>query len=152
MPERDKSGLDSIDILAQTAFFSGLSARQLSLVAKLCRPVSFPQECSIYNLGDQADDFYILVHGMVRFTIGLGGRSTSAGEIIRRGEVFGWAALIEGAQTRSATAFCLTPCTVLAINGNRLLELMEQDNTMGYRIMKQLNFLINGKLTAFAAG
>ena len=40
-------------------------------------------------LGNPANDFYVLADGMVRFTLGLGKGATSAGEIIRRGQVFG---------------------------------------------------------------
>lgn len=144
--------LSSVDLLAQTDFFAELQPLQKNLVSRLCRLVEYPQDSQIYSLGERADDFYVLIDGMVRFTITLGNRHTSAGEIIRRGEVFGWAALIEPAQLRIATAVCITPCAVLAINGNQLLELMEQDHNLGYPIMKQLNYLITGKLTAFAAG
>jgi toluene monooxygenase system ferredoxin subunit len=89
---------------------------------------------------------------MVRFTIGLGSRSAQAGQVLRRGEVFGWAALVESAQKRIATALAITPCTVLAINGDQLTIMMEEDHTLGYRIMRELNELITGNLTAFASG
>ncbi len=89
---------------------------------------------------------------MVRFTIGWGAREASAGEILRRGELFGWAALVEGAQRRIATSSCVTPCVALAIDGNGCLALMDRDNSMGYRVMKQLNLLITSTLTSFAAG
>ena len=144
--------ISSVDILSQTSFFAGLSPQQRQLVSRLCRLVEYPENSQIYSLGERADDFYILIDGMVRFTIALGNRHTSAGEVIRRGELFGWAALIEHAQSRIATAVCLSSCTVLAINGNQLFELMEQDHSVGYHVMKQLNSLITGKLTAFAAG
>jgi len=32
------------------------------------------------------------------------------------------------------------------------LMLMDQDHGLGYRVMKQLNVLITGNLTAFASG
>jgi toluene monooxygenase system ferredoxin subunit len=88
----------------------------------------------------------------VRFTLGVGGRETSAGEIIRPGDVFGWAALVEGTQRRIATAYCLTPCEVLALPGSRLLRLMEEDHSLGYCLMKQLAILLTRELKTFAAG
>lgn len=113
---------------------------------------SYPREAPIYTLGQTADNLYVLVEGMVRFTIGLGNRSTRAGQVLNRGEVFGWAALVESAQTRIANALAITPCTVLAIDGGQLSIMMEEDHTMGYRLMRQLNELITGNLTAFASG
>ena len=89
---------------------------------------------------------------MVRFTIGLGNRQTHAGQILKRGELFGWAALVENTQQRIAAALAITPCTLIAINGDQLLVLMDQDHTLGYRIMQQLNVLITGNLTSFASG
>lgn len=140
------------DILAHTGFFADLSPQQLRQVSQLARIEEYPQTSRVYSLGEPASDLYVLVDGMVRFTIGLGNRQTQAGQILKRGEVFGWAALVETAPKRIATALAITPCTVLAINGNQLMILMNQDHTLGYRIMTQLNALITGNLTAFASG
>jgi CRP-like cAMP-binding protein len=140
------------DILAHTGFFSGLSQQQLHHVSQLARIEEYPQASRIYGLGEPASELYVLVDGMVRFTIGQGSRQTHAGQILKRGEVFGWAALVETAPKRIASALAITPCIVLAINGNQLLILMDQDHTLGYRIMTQLNALITGNLTAFASG
>ncbi len=106
----------------------------------------------VYSLGHVAANFYVLIDGVVRFNLTLGSRHASAGEFIVRGDVFGWAALVEGAQHRIATASCITPCTVLAIDGNQLLKLMDRDHDIGYHLMKKLAILITSKMTAFAAG
>jgi CRP-like cAMP-binding protein len=141
-----------LDILTESSFFAGLNEEQLRAIRAHCRVQEFPQGTRIYVLGDPSLDLYVLVDGMVRFALGMGGREASAGEIIRRGQVFGWAALLEKAQTRIASAFCLTSCVVVAMDGNEILRLMDQDHSLGYVIMKRLNNLITGELTAFAAG
>jgi CRP-like cAMP-binding protein len=139
-------------VLAEARFFSGLTRPQLERVAALGRMRSFPKDTRIYTVGDTVDDFYILGDGMVRFTLGLGKRETSAGEIIRRGEVFGWAPLVEGHARRIATAYCLTPCEVVAIDGAALNALMESDVALGYALLKKLAVLLTSELVAFAAG
>jgi toluene monooxygenase system ferredoxin subunit len=139
-------------VLGQARFFSGLTPAQRRRVAALGRMRSFPGDTRIYTVGDAVDDFYVLADGMVRFTLGLGKRDTSAGEIIRRGEVFGWAPLVEGHARRIATAYCLTPCEVIAIDGAALNELMEGDSALGYALMKKLAVLLTSELVAFAAG
>jgi toluene monooxygenase system ferredoxin subunit len=138
--------------LASSAFFADLTTDQLQSLARAFHVEDYPQSSEIYNLGSRATDFYVLKDGLVRFTIGRGGRQATAGEVIRAGQVFGWAAIVERAQRRIATAFCLTPCKVLAADGNELLKLMDQDHSMGYHVMKQLTLLITGELTAFASG
>ncbi|MBI3370730.1 MAG: cyclic nucleotide-binding domain-containing protein [Betaproteobacteria bacterium] len=141
-----------IGVLDRARFFSGLAPAQRVRVAEIAVLRVFPQDTRIYVVGDPVDDFYVLADGNVRFTLGLGKRDTSAGEIIRRGDVFGWAALVEGHSRRIATAYCLTPCEVVAISGARLLDLMEHDHSLGYAIMKQLAALLTSELVAFAAG
>jgi CRP-like cAMP-binding protein len=143
---------DAARVLRQARFFAGLNEGQLARIASLGRARSFPQDTRIYTVGDAVDDFYVLADGMVRFTLGLGKRETSAGDIIRRGEVFGWAPLVEGHPRRIATAYCLTPCEVIAIDGAALMALMEGDAAIGYALMKKLAVLLTSELVAFAAG
>ena len=151
MENREKL-VDAAGVLAQARFFSGLREAQLGRVAALGRARSFPQDTRIYTVGDAVDDFYVLADGMVRFTLGLGKRETSAGDIIRRGDVFGWAPLVEGHARRIATAYCLSPCEVIAIDGGSLTRLMEADCAVGYALMKKLAVLLTSELVAFAAG
>lgn len=139
-------------MLEQARFFSGLDKAQLKRVAALGRVRSFSQDTRIYTVGDPVDDFYVLADGMVRFTLGLGKRDTAAGDIIRRGDVFGWAPLVEGHARRIATAYCLTPCEVIAIEGSALIGLMAADTSVGYALMKKLAVLLTSELVAFAAG
>ena len=144
--------IDAAGVLKQARFFSGLTSAQLERVAALGSLRTFSQDTRIYVVGDVVDDFYVLADGMVRFTLGLGKRETSAGDIIRRGDVFGWAPLVEGHARRIATAYCLTPCEVIAIDGAALVALMESDPGMGYALMKKLAVLLTSELVAFAAG
>ena len=144
--------LDCAAVLGQARFFSGLSKAQLERVAALGRMRTFPQDTRIYTIGDAVDYFYVLAEGMVRFTLGLGKRDTTAGDIIRRGDVFGWAPLVEGHTRRIATAYCLTACSVVAINGSELVALMDAELGLGYALMKKLAVLLTSELTSFAAG
>jgi len=75
----------------------------------------------------------------------------TAADIIRRGDVFGWAPLVEGHARRIATAYCLTACEVVAIDGAALNRLMEGDPGLGYALMKKLAVLLTSELVAFAA-
>ena len=139
-------------ILSQTAFFGDLSALQLERVAALSEIQECEEGRQVYRIGEPATTVYVLVRGMVRHAIGFGHRNASAGGILRGGEVFGWAALTPSCNVRIATASCLTASSILAIDGPGLIRLMEQDHTLGYRLMTQLNWLITGTLTGFAGG
>lgn len=139
-------------ILAQAGFFRRMSPAQRDLVASMASIQALSPGHAIYKVGDVAQHFYVLMDGMVRFSLPMGQRQVTAGEIIRRGEVFGWAALIEGAQQRIATASCISACTALAIDGHRLIEEMSKDHSLGYAVMREVSLLVTSTLTAYAAG
>ena len=139
-------------ILSQTHFFGGLTPSQLERIAALSTLLECEAGQHVYRVGDPADRVYVLVQGTVRYAIGFGERHASVGDILRRGELFGWAALTPPRNVRIATASCLAPCRFLVIDGAGLIALMEQDHTLGYRLMTQLNRLITGTLTSFAGG
>lgn len=139
-------------ILSHTDFFQGLTPGQIDCVAAVAEMQQFEGGRQIYRIGEPAKAVYVLVDGTVRLAIGFGGRNAQAGDIVRRGDLFGWAALTPGSNQRIATASCLSPCDILAFDGVDLINLMEQDHTLGYRLMTQLTRLITGTLTAFAGG
>lgn len=143
---------DDRELLARGRFFGQLSPVQVEALAGIGKGVHYPADTRIYTIGDAVDHFFVLAEGQVRFTLGLGKRETAAGDIIRSGEIFGWAALVEGSSRRIATAYCLTPCRVLALDGQRLRAFMDRDPGAGYLIMKQLAVLLTSELTSFAAG
>lgn len=139
-------------VLEQTRFFGDLTPPQLQRVAALGTLEQRAEGEVLYRTGEPARDMYVLVQGLVRMAVGYHGRSASGGDVLRRGEVFGWAALTPTCNLRVATASCLAPCVLLALNGERLLALMEQDHTIGYRLTTQLTRLITGTLSALAGG
>lgn len=141
-----------VDLLARSQFFAGLTRLQLQRIAAISVIHTYDKDAHIYRTGEIAQHLYVLAQGMVRFAVGLGGRDNPGSDILHRHEVFGWAAMTPSDNIRIANATCLTPCTVLAINGRELIGLMEQDQPMGYQIMKQLVRLITGTFTASVAG
>src|SRR6185503_15938986 len=62
------------------------------------------------------------------------------------GDVFGWAPLVEGHPRRIATAYCLTACEVIAIDGEALVRLMEGDPAFGYALLRKLAVLLTSEL------
>lgn len=142
----------SLSLPHDCALFADLDSDERTAVMALAARHHYPQSTQLYSTGDGAVDLYVLVSGMVRFTVGDGQRVASAGELLRQGDVFGWAALVPTLQNRVATAYCVTDCIVLAINGNDLRGLMDIQPRIGYRVMSRLTAIVTGQLTAFASG
>jgi CRP-like cAMP-binding protein len=139
-------------IIREAAFFHGLTDLHRLKVADISRLSTCEAGDSVYNIGDPARDLYVLIDGSVRLAIGLGQQYARGGDILRHGDVFGWAALTPHSPCRIASASCLSRCQFLSVDGAQLLARMEQDHTLGYRIMVQLTVLITGTFTAFVAG
>lgn len=153
VPVIGDAGLQSpLDILAGAQFFRRASPQQRARLASLGTLASFASGSQIYRVGEPANNFYVLTDGVVRFSLPMGQRQATAGEIIKRGDVFGWAALVGGTQLRVGTASCLVPASAFVLDGRRMLAAMEADHGLGYVILKELTLLITGTLAAFAAG
>jgi toluene monooxygenase system ferredoxin subunit len=122
--------------------FSGLAAATLAKLAALARSETHDTGMVLYRPGDAAEDFYVLDSGRVEFLIGRGERTAPDGFMLKKGETFGWAALLEGYPQRIASARCLEPSTLLRINGRSALEVLEGDPPAGFIVMRRLSGLI----------
>jgi len=114
--------------------FTGLNSSTLEKLVGLARRENHPAGATLYRPGDAADDFYVLDSGRVEFQIG----RDPAGFMLKKGEVFGWAALLESHPQRIASARVLESATVLRINGKQALGVLESDPASGYVVMGRL--------------
>lgn len=144
--------LSAASVLAETGFFRGLTTQQIDAVAELAHFQDCEAGAQLYRIGQPAALVFVLISGTVRLAVGLGDRNAMAGDILRRGDLFGWAAMTPKCNLRIANAACLSACTFLAIDGAGLVRLMDHDHTLGYRLMTRLNELISGTLIAFSGG
>ena len=122
--------------------FNGLAGRTLEALASLARPEAHARGATLYRPGDPADDFFVLDAGRIEFLIGRGERSAPSGFMLKKGEVFGWAALLDGYPARIASARCLEDSRILRINGKRALAVLEQDSQAGFVVMRRLAALV----------
>jgi toluene monooxygenase system ferredoxin subunit len=131
--------------------FSGITEKTLAEINALAKREEFPQGGTLYNIGDPADDFFVLESGRVEFLIGRDERTSPAGFMLRKGEVFGWAALLDGYPARIASARCLEASTLLRINGKAALRVLEADPSAGFLVMRRLAGLIARYLASSGA-
>jgi toluene monooxygenase system ferredoxin subunit len=143
---------DSIYVVEQSALnaaelFVGISDETLVAITALAQKEERAAGSICYDFGDPADDFFVLESGRVEFLIGRDERLSPAGFMLRKGEVFGWAALLENQPQRIARATCLERAQLLRIDGKQTLELLERDSASGYLVMRRLSSLIARYLT-----
>lgn len=131
--------------------FHGISGKSLAAIKALAKREEFPQGGTLYDVGDPAEDFFVLESGRVEFLIGRDERTSPAGFMLRRGEVFGWAALLDNQPLRIARATCLERSTLLRINGRQALNVLEADTASGYIVMRRLAALVARYLASSGA-
>jgi toluene monooxygenase system ferredoxin subunit len=131
--------------------FAGVSESTLAKLNDMSRREDFESGSSLYDIGDPADDLYILDSGRLEFLIGRDGRASPSGFMLRKGEVFGWNALLEHHPRRIAKASCLEKSTVLRLSGKETMKVLEEDPVSGYKVMRNLSNLIARYLTASGA-
>ena len=138
---------DSLYVVSQSALsvselFAGISADTLSSISSLVQKEERAAGSICYDFGDPADDFYVLESGRVEFLIGRDERVSPAGFMLRKGEVFGWAPLVENHPRRIARATCLEQSKLLRIDGRKTLALLAADPASGFIVMRRLASLI----------
>jgi toluene monooxygenase system ferredoxin subunit len=131
--------------------FNGLNSSILEKLISLARREEHPAGATLYRPGDPAEDFFVLDAGRIEFLIGRGDRAAPGGFMLKKGEVFGWAALLEGTPARIASARCLEPSSVLRINGKSALRVLEGDPAAGFTVMRRLAALIARYLASSGA-
>lgn len=122
--------------------FASLAESTLDAIAGITVRRNFEESDSVYSLGDDARDVFVVSSGRIRFSLGVGNRAGASGSIMTEGQLFGWAALIDDHPRRVATASCLEDSSLLVIDGTKLLEIFDQDTTAGYLFMRGLAGMI----------
>jgi len=122
--------------------FNGIGGATLEALAGLARREEFAAGAVLYKPGDRAEDFFVLESGRIEFQIGRDEHANPAGFMLKRGEVFGWAALLDNQPLRIASARALEDSVLLRVNGKQALQLLEADPSSGFVVMRRLSSLI----------
>lgn len=130
--------IEQRSILELCPIFSGLTADMLARIELASEYVKFSTGEFIYDEGVSAKDIYILDTGRVEFIVDRGDRIVYSGYVHNRGEMFGWATLMESNATRLAKATCTEEARVLKIPGESLRQLFDEDPTMGLLVTRRL--------------
>ena len=149
--EGDAIYVGSQDALNVGELFNGIAAGTMQALTALAKREDFPAGSVIYRPGDPARDLFVLDSGRVEFLLGRDERVDPAGFMLKKGEVFGWAALLENQPQRIASARALESSTLLRLNGREVLKLLESDPASGFLVMRRLSGLIARFLAAAGA-
>ncbi len=99
----------------------------------------------IFRREDPADTFYMLKRGKILLEQRISEKVTISVGTVKPGYSFGWSALL-GDEKFTLDTVCGEPCEVLKIKAKTLFTMIEQDYSMGFRLMHRLLHMVRRRL------
>ena len=141
--------MDQISATLRRAMpFQMVSNNMLGDIAKLAKWRSHARGDMLYERGDEADDIYIVASGSVQHLLKAQADSAETEKIMHSGDVFGWAAVLDGQRRRLAKTGCLERTELIQINGQALMELIKRSPKTGDVIMSRFATMITKEFAA----
>ena len=102
-----------------------------------------PEGYKLFNVGDAADFFYILIKGKIRLSVGEQNKTTYI--VDHAGEAFGWSGLV-GMPKYSASAECVEESIVMVFAKEFVQEVTDADPVNGMRFFRRLARMLGNRL------
>ena len=143
----DQSTDHSSALLKRAMPFQMVGPDVLTSIARLAKWESHAKGDTLYQMGDEADDIYLVSSGRVQHTLHGNGDGGGLEKTMHSGDVFGWAAILEH-QPRLATTVCLERTEVVRISGEKLLNLLKSSPAVGDVVMSRFATMITKEFGA----
>lgn len=127
----------------QSDILRGMSKAFVKSFMDLTTKESHKSGYQLFQEGNRANFFYILLRGRVKLTIGEEGHTVYT--IDQPGEAFGWSSLV-GRPHYSATAECREPTKLLKIQVKKLHQLFDDDPQSGRLFFMRLSATLGNRL------
>jgi CRP-like cAMP-binding protein len=135
----------SPETLRRYPYFADVTEDCLREVAMLSEEVTIAGGTVLFREGDKADRLYILVDGEVDIQYTLGSGELRTVDTLVPGELIMWSALVEPFRS-TAVGTTRQDSKMIAIAGDKLRELCEQNHDLGYRMLISLTKLLATRL------
>ncbi len=137
----------SDQMLSQIDLFKGLPQKQLLAIAKISEETTYQKGDLIFQEATRAKRLYILLEGKValRLQISSTPESVTVSVINRSNQSFGWSGIV-APYHYTASALCKSNCRLLAIDGQKLIQVLKQDPRSGFIVMERIAEIISDRL------
>jgi CRP/FNR family transcriptional regulator, cyclic AMP receptor protein len=145
LPDKDESSASAATagvkqlclLISKQPFFKGLKPHQFQLLADLAMERQFKAGETIFEEGDPANRFYLILEGKVELHYPPGEQCSIPSQTLGPGEDLGWSWLFPPYYFL-ATARAVGPVRTIFFYGTRLRQQCEADHDLGYEIMKRI--------------
>jgi len=132
--------------LGKHPFVQGFEPAHVEKLAALAKPVRFERDHVVFHEGDECNEFYLIVSGMVALEIEEPG-TTLRIQTLGAGDELGWSALLM-ATGKHFQARALEPVEALAFDGPQLLAACTAAPDFGFAFMHRLLGVVASRLQA----
>ena len=134
-------------VLAEHPFFQGLAPEYLRVLVGCASNVRFESGQQLFREGEEANEFYLIRHGIVSLEVVVPGRGSITIQTLGVGEILGWSWLVPPYQWRfDARAVELT--RAIALDGKCLRTKCEDDPRLGFELLKRFAHVMAERLQA----
>jgi CRP-like cAMP-binding protein len=147
-PNNEPSAVKDIEmVLAEHSFLSGLKPEHLRLLADNAMRMRYEPGELIFREGDPANRFYLIEQGSVSLESARRDEPAVSIQTIGPGDVLGWSWLFPPYYWHF-DARAIEPTQAIFFYGTRLREQCEQDNDLGYELIKRMARVVIQRLQA----
>ena len=137
--------MKALEELKRIYLLRRLTDPMLEKVLPFLRSHSYEDREVIFREGEEAVSFFMLLSGKVLLEVEASEAMMISLGSIKEGYSFGWSAFMPGS-TYTSYAICVEPCELFSIRGKDLLELMDKDHSMGFRVMEGVVNILKKRL------
>jgi CRP-like cAMP-binding protein len=140
-----------VSVLKEFAFLKDFTNDQLNKLAALATEETYPAGQQMYLKGDTARKLYLITEGkIVLFMDNYMGPHKPPMQVtvdmITKGESMGWSAVVDP-YLYTLGALCIDDAKLIAIDSFGLRKLMEEDCTLGFKLMQSVAKVLSARLT-----
>ncbi|UCF95341.1 MAG: cyclic nucleotide-binding domain-containing protein [Desulfobacterales bacterium] len=129
--------------LKQKDVFWAMDKDFVKEIMNIAESESYQEGDVLFQEGDHADNFYILLKGRVKLILGQTGRVVHV--VSNAGETFGWSSLV-GRDTYSASAKCVVSAKLLKFERQKLQKVVAKDPANGMVFFKRIAGILGNRL------
>jgi CRP-like cAMP-binding protein len=135
----------SKDDLKKITILSYLTDDMLDKMIPIIDIFRFDEQDIIFRDGDPANRFYMVRRGKVLLELRVSEKATVSVGAVKPGFAFGWSAMLDGG-TFTTDAVCAEETEVFSLRREKILNLLESDIEMGYRMSQRLLRILKKRL------
>ncbi len=129
--------------IQQSDLFKGMKRSFIKEVMDNMEKKEYEEGAVLFNEGDEAAYFYVLLKGRIKLSPGEGDYLIYV--VNKPGEAFGWSSLVDR-DTYTAMAQCLAPTKIIRIQRKALRSIIDKDPESGVIFYRRVAGLIGQRL------